>query len=71
MGSSTPDPISSAKSLSTDARQPQPGCGSAASTFYRPSLIEVEDLNAPIIQQEIAGRHIRDLRRRDRRNPPS
>jgi hypothetical protein len=30
--SSTPDPIFSAKPVNTDARQPQPGCGSAALT---------------------------------------
>jgi acyl-CoA reductase-like NAD-dependent aldehyde dehydrogenase len=27
----------------------------ASGAFYRPSLIEVEDLSAPIIQQEIFG----------------
>ena len=43
----------------------------AFGAFYRPSLIEVEDLDAPIIQQEIfrTGRHIRGLRRRERRHP--
>ena len=36
----------------------------ARSAFYRPSLIEAEDVDAPIIQQEIfgPGRHIRGLR---------
>ena len=36
----------------------------ACGAFYRPSLIEAEDVDAPIIQQEIfgPGRHIRGLR---------
>ena len=43
----------------------------ASGAFYRPSLIEVEDLSATIIQQKSSGRrHIRGLRRRERRHPP-
>ena len=51
MGSSTPDPIASAKPVSIDARQLEPECESAASTH----IVAVTGNGAPYTREMQSG----------------